>query len=187
VLPAEISAPDAVILVGRNGPGCVLDVRTGVELREAYIAGALHVPLAELSRRVEEIAAMPSPRLVLCHAGVRAVRACATLRALGIEQLTVVAGGILAYRAAGGATLAVSDGGFSLERQVRMAAGSLVLLSVGLGALVHVGFFALAGFVGAGLVFAGMTNWCGMAMLLAAMPWNRGTPPACSRRDGDPG
>jgi hypothetical protein len=70
----------------------------------------------------------------------------------------------------------------SLERQVRIAAGSLVLLGVGLGFL-HPAFFGLAGFVGAGLVFAGVTDTCGMAMLLARMPWNRrGPKPAPAAR-----
>mgnify|MGYP003572779105 FL=1 len=62
----------------------------------------------------------------------------------------------------------------SLERQVRIAAGSLVVLGVALGFAVHPGFFGLAGFVGAGLVFAGLTDTCGMGMVLARMPWNRG-------------
>ena len=61
----------------------------------------------------------------------------------------------------------------SLERQVRIAAGSLVVLGTALGAFVHPGFLALAAFVGAGLVFAGITDTCGMGLLLARMPWNR--------------
>ena len=61
----------------------------------------------------------------------------------------------------------------SLERQVRIAAGSLVLLGVALGLLVHPAFIGLAAFVGAGLVFAGVTDWCGMGLLLARMPWNQ--------------
>jgi hypothetical protein len=61
----------------------------------------------------------------------------------------------------------------SLERQVRIAAGSLVLTGVTLGWLVHPGFFGLSAFVGAGLVFAGITDTCGMGMLLARMPWNQ--------------
>ncbi len=71
----------------------------------------------------------------------------------------------------------------SLERQVRVAAGSLVVLGTALGALVHPGFLALFGFVGAGLVFAGITDTCGMGMMLARMPWNRSEPeaPACAR------
>jgi len=74
----------------------------------------------------------------------------------------------------------------SLERQVRIAAGSLVLLGAVLSLLVHPYFIGLAAFVGAGLVFAGVTDTCGMAMCLARMPWNQvkescSTTPADSR------
>jgi hypothetical protein len=61
----------------------------------------------------------------------------------------------------------------SLERQVRIAAGSLVVLGTVLGAFVHPAFLGLPAFVGAGLIFAGVTDTCGMGMLLARMPWNR--------------
>lgn len=61
----------------------------------------------------------------------------------------------------------------SLKRQVRIGAGLLILTGVILGTLVHPGFFALSGFVGAGLVFAGLTDWCGMGLLLANAPWNQ--------------
>jgi rhodanese-related sulfurtransferase len=61
----------------------------------------------------------------------------------------------------------------SLERQVRIAAGSLVLIGVLLAYFVHPGFIALSAFVGAGLVFAGVTDWCGMGLLLAKLPWNQ--------------
>ncbi len=63
--------------------------------------------------------------------------------------------------------------GLSLERQVRIGAGSLVLLGIVLGTILHPGVYALAAFVGAGLVFAGITDWCGMGLLLAKMPWNK--------------
>ena len=68
----------------------------------------------------------------------------------------------------------------SLERQVRIAAGSLVVLGTALGAFVHPGFLALSAFVGAGLVFAGVTDTCGMGMMLARMPWNRAEPEAAT-------
>jgi rhodanese-related sulfurtransferase len=70
----------------------------------------------------------------------------------------------------------------SLERQVRIAAGSLVLIGVTLGWLVHPALFGLAAFVGLGLVFAGVTDWCGMGLLLARMPWNqKAKPPAVGK------
>jgi len=68
----------------------------------------------------------------------------------------------------------------SLERHVRIAAGSLVLFGVILGTWVHPGFYGLSAFVGAGLIFAGVTDWCGMAMVLAKMPWNQRSGDSCS-------
>ena len=90
----------------------------------------------------------------------------------GVENLFSVEGGTLAWEKAG---LPVVRGRevISLERQVRIAAGLLVVLGVMLGWLVHPGFLALSAFVGAGLVFAGLTDTCGMGLMLAKMPWNR--------------
>jgi rhodanese-related sulfurtransferase len=92
--------------------------------------------------------------------------------ASGYANLVNVEGGTLAWEQAG---LPVVRGkeAISLERQVRIAAGSLVLLGTALGAFVHPAFLGLAAFVGAGLVFAGVTDSCGLGMLLARMPWNQ--------------
>ena len=94
------------------------------------------------------------------------------LQKLELGGLTIVAGGLAAYTAAGGAT-EKGRAVMSLERQVRLVAGALVFLGALLAFFVHVGFAALSAFVGAGLVFAALTNTCGMAMVLAKMPWNR--------------
>jgi rhodanese-related sulfurtransferase len=98
--------------------------------------------------------------------------ACERLAAAGVASVVNVEGGTLAWEKAG---LPVVRGkkAMSLERQVRIAAGSLVLIGTVLGAFVHPYALGLAGFVGAGLVFAGITDTCGMGMLLARMPWNQ--------------
>jgi rhodanese-related sulfurtransferase len=85
----------------------------------------------------------------------------------------VVEGGTLAWIAANLPVTRSAVKMISLERQVRIAAGSLVLIGVLLGWFVHRGFYGLAAFVGAGLVFAGITDFCGMGLLLAKLPWNR--------------
>jgi rhodanese-related sulfurtransferase len=109
--------------------------------------------------------------------------ACARLQAAGQANVVNVEGGTLAWAEAG---LPVVRGpkAISLERQVRIAAGSLVLLGAVLGWFVHPAFVGLSAFIGAGLVFAGVTDTCGMALLLARMPWNqvRGETPACAVR-----
>jgi len=89
-----------------------------------------------------------------------------------VAGLCVIEGGIGAFAAAGGTTVKGRTV-LSLERQVRIAAGILVLVGVLAGAFAHPGFLFVSGIVGAGLIFAGVTDWCGMGLLLARMPWNR--------------
>lgn len=84
-----------------------------------------------------------------------------------------LAGGMNAWRGAGGAIVGVTRSVLPLDRQVMLAAGSLALSGFILGVFVHPGFHALSGFVGAGLAFAGLSGFCGMARLLALAPWNR--------------
>jgi len=152
----------------------VLDVRTPAEYAEAHIPGSVNVPLGDLHREVPSIReyADSRPIAVVCRTGKRAANACETLVAEELPEMHVLEGGIVSWVDAG---LPVTRGAkaISLERQVRIAAGALVVLGVLLGFTVAPGFFGLSGFVGAGLVFAGVTDTCGMAMVLAKMPWNR--------------
>tara|TARA_R110002072_G_scaffold206029_1_gene363809 strand:- start:17220 stop:18578 length:1359 start_codon:yes stop_codon:yes gene_type:complete len=173
-IPASISAADAVRLVAAGGATSVIDVRTGVEFDGENIKGSRLIPLDQVAQRVKDVLATPAPRLLLCRVGSRAEMARKSLLGFHVGGLTVVEGGLQAYRAAGGET-EVGKGGISLERQVRIAAGSMAMLGVALGFLVHPSLFALSAFVGAGLVFAGVTDWCGMGLLLAKAPWNRST------------
>ena len=105
-------------------------------------------------------------------AGRGAAKACEKFVAAGFTNVVNVEGGVLAWEQAG---LPVVRGkkAMSLERQVRIAAGSLVVLGSALGFFVHPYFMAVPAFVGAGLVFAGVTDTCGMGMMLARMPWNQ--------------
>lgn len=171
-IPATISAKDAARFVEAGGGYSVIDVRTGAEYAGEHIPGARLIPLDQIEARLDEVRAVPAPRLLLCQGGGRAARAKQTLEALHVGGLTVVEGGISAYAAAGGKTVK-GKSVISLERQVRIAAGSLVLLGVLAGAFAHPAFLILSGFVGAGLIFAGVTDWCGMGLLLAKMPWNQ--------------
>ena len=148
----------------------LIDVRTPAEFREAHIRGARNLPLESLNP--EQLREHRGDLLVVCHKGGRSKMACDKLEAAGIANLHDVEGGTLACEAAG---LPIERGRktISLERQVRIAAGSLVVIGAALGAFVHPGWIGLSGFVGAGLVFAGVTDTCGMGMLLARMPWNQ--------------
>ncbi|AMV38752.1 rhodanese-like domain-containing protein [Planctomyces sp. SH-PL62] len=163
----------------------LIDVRTPVEFREVHAEAARSVPLDGLDPGAVMGARNGSkkgPLYVICRSGSRARRACEAFHAAGYPDVVNVEGGTLAWEQAG---LPVVRGAkaMSLERQVRIAAGSLVVLGTALGAFVHPAFLGLSGFVGAGLVFAGITDTCGMGMMLARMPWNRGGPeaPTCTR------
>lgn len=149
----------------------LLDVRTPAEFASVHIPGAVLHPLSDLNvERVQELSQGKDRCIVVCRSGGRARQAAQQLSGK-VSNLEVLDGGISAWEAAG---LAVERGAgvISLERQVRIAAGSLVVLGVVLGALINSLWYWVSGFVGAGLVFAGVTDTCGMAMVLARMPWN---------------
>ncbi len=150
----------------------LIDVRTPLEFRAVHVAHARNVPLDRLDPAALVAARRPGePLYVVCQSGARGRQACEKLLAAGLTDVWNIAGGTIACQKAG---LPVVCGrkAVSLERQVRIAAGSLVLLGVALGCW-HSAFLALSAFVGAGLVFAGITDTCGMGLLLARMPWNR--------------
>lgn len=167
-----LSASEAVRLVRDRGADFLIDVRTPAEVAAERVDGARPIPLDELRSRVDEVRAVGGRGGLLCRTGRRAERARRILLELGLGPFAVVGGGIRAYAAAGGATTK-GEPGVSLERQVRIAAGALVLLGIVLGWLVHPALHGVAAFAGAGLVFAGVTDFCGMGLLLARMPWNR--------------
>ena len=150
----------------------LLDVRTPVEFAEVHVPQARNVPLDELQPGAFQFS-KNQPVYLLCRSGQRAAKAAEKFARDGFTQPVVVAGGTLAWIEA---NLPVTRGAtkvISLERQVRIAAGALVLAGVMLGWFVHRGFFGLSAFVGAGLIFAGVTDFCGMGLLLAKLPWNR--------------
>jgi len=152
----------------------LIDVRTPVEFREMHIEFARNVPLDRLdaAQLSAERNGSDQPLYVICRSGSRARQACERLLSSGLTNVINVEGGTQAWEQAG---LPVVRGqkAVSLERQVRIAAGTLVLIGSVLGAFVHPYWIGLAAFVGAGLIFAGITDTCGMAMLLARMPWNQ--------------
>lgn len=153
----------------------LIDVRTPVEFRELHLEHAQNIPLDRLDQ-VSVVQAhngdKDNPLYLICRSGSRGRQTCEKFLAAGYTNIVNVEGGALACVEAG---LRVVRGknAISLERQVRIAAGSLVLLGVMLGSLVHPAFYGLSAFIGVGLVFAGITDTCGMGMMLSRMPWNQ--------------
>jgi len=151
----------------------LIDVRTPAERREVHIPGSTLMPLDRLdASEARRLAGSGIPCVLVCRSGQRAAQACQKLEAAGCESMAVLDGGILAWEKAG---LPVLRGPktIALERQVRIAAGLMALSGVALGTWVHPAFYGLSAFVGAGLTFAGITDWCGMGLLLAKAPWNQ--------------
>ena len=162
----------------RRGEGVVLiDVRTPAEFGEVHVEIARNVPLDRLDTKDFAETSGKAPVYFICKSGGRSHKACEKMIAAGITNVVSIEGGTAACEANG---VAVVRGrkSMSLERQVRVCAGSLVAIGVA------VGYFSsdplwrsvglgLAGFIGCGLVLAGITDTCGMGMLIAKMPWNQ--------------
>ncbi len=168
-------SPQQLAELCRNGKIELLDVRTPIEFQELHIAEAQNIPLDQLdAAAVMRSKSSPhnQPLYIICRAGGRGRQACEKFIGAGYTNVVNVEGGTLAWAQSG---LPVVRGAkvMSLERQVRIAAGLLVLVGVLLGWFVHPAFFGVSAFVGAGLVFAGVTDTCGMGLMLARMPWNR--------------
>lgn len=149
----------------------ILDVRNPDEFADVHILGAHCMPLETLPQSHHRLP-KDKPLLVYCRSGKRSLEAIDLLKKQGFENLVQLEGGLLAYEKAGGQVRRLREG-IPIMQQVQVAAGSLVLLGLILAWLLHPAFLWLSAFVGGGLIFAGLSGYCGMAQLLNKMPWNR--------------
>lgn len=166
----------------KQGEAVLVDVREDFEHGTERIEGSHLFPLSHFDpKEIRELHG--GTRVVFqCRSGKRSAKA-ASLYRNDDEQVFHLAGGIEAWKATGrGVKKSSAAPRVDVMRQVQIVAGSLVLLGVVLSATVSPWFLILSGFIGAGLTFAGVSGWCGMAMLLSKMPWNRYSPPACPTR-----
>jgi glyoxylase-like metal-dependent hydrolase (beta-lactamase superfamily II)/rhodanese-related sulfurtransferase len=164
----RISADELARLLGSGAAPLVVDVRLPVEYRAMHLEPSVCMPLDELARRRDEL---PHDRdlVLVCRTGTRARLAAAQLSDF---RTGVLEGGLVAWQE-GGHPVVNGKAHVSLERQVRIAAGALTCAGGVLAVTVSSWFGLLPAFVGAGLVYAGVTDRCGMAMLLARLPYNR--------------
>ncbi|MGQ3670952.1 rhodanese-like domain-containing protein [Xanthobacter sp. TB0136] len=161
-----------------QGPLTLLDVRTPAEFAEVHIPEARSAPLDSLNPDALERAGQvrrTEPLYLICRTQNRSKLAATAFEKSGYTDVIVVEGGTSGWDSAGYPVVRGTVKVIALERQVRIAAGSLVLLGVLLAWLVNPLFILLSAFVGAGLVFAGITDTCGLGLLLARAPWNRRT------------
>ncbi|WP_313535199.1 rhodanese-like domain-containing protein [Sphingomonas sp.] len=169
LLPLSPADTCAAIKAGAQ----LVDIRGADEHARLRIPGAIHLPLD----RIGDLACEGGPVIFHCRSGMRTAANAAQLRAAaGPAPAYLLAGGIDAWRTAGHPVLADRSQPLDIMRQVQITAGALVLAGVLLGLFVSPHFFGLSAFVGAGLMFAGLTGWCGMANLLRLLPWNRRAP-----------
>jgi len=152
-----------------QGGAKLVDIREPDEHAREHIPGAANVPVAA----IDQFHAGDCTVVFHCRSGARTQANAARLAAAAGAPCYAIEGGIDAWRRAGLEIVADRRQPLELMRQVQLVAGGLVLLGVVLGFLAYPGFFGLSAFVGAGLMFAGATGWCGMANLLRLMPWNR--------------
>ena len=153
---------------------CMVDVRTPSEFGEMHIPGALNIPLADLRMKVDvvKIQAQGNPVVLMCRTQNRATMAYEQLEKAGVPNCHVLEGGMAAWDEAKHPVVR-GQKGMSLERQVRMLAGAVIVLGVLLGFVIHPWLHVFPAVVGAGLFHAGMTDSCMMAMLLSKLPFNR--------------
>lgn len=171
-MTTRITAAQADAL--RASGAALVDIRSADEFARRHVPGSINRPLAELTP------AQPLAGTVvfLCLSGMRTGANAALLADCVTGQALILEGGLQAWAKAGLPVVTDRRAPLDIMRQVQIVAGTLILLGVGLGALVAPGFYALAGFVGAGLLTAGVTGFCGMARLLTWIKSPRALPPS---------
>lgn len=169
----SLEAEDLKARLERDEQLMIIDVRTPAEFESLHIRGAHNVPLSMLAEHTGEFAGrFPSDVVLVCQSGVRAEEARGRLASAGLETAHVLAGGTVAYEAAGG-DVVHGRKRWEMNRQVRMAAGALVLGGfIGSRTIARpIGYLSAA--VGTGLIYSAVSDSCFMAQALARMPWNR--------------
>lgn len=172
-LPSMIGPGSLAALIQEEPDARLLDVRTPGEFESAHIRGAYNVPLDTLAEHTREIRTVSEAQIVLvCQSGQRAGKAEDALRTAGMSSLHVLEGGINGWIASG-LDVVVRRKRISLERQVRIVAGSLAATGAILALLVNPAFAVIPALIGSGLVFAGVTDTCTLGLLLSKLGYNR--------------
>lgn len=163
----------------------VIDVRSPGEYAAGHIPFAVNMPLEQVENRLDDLKPH-TPVVLVCQSGKRAGMCLGNIKHHR-EDLIILEGGTQAWITAGLPTVQCSASRWSIERQVRLGAGLMILAGTLLSVFLAPGWVYLAMFVGAGLTFAGLSNVCGMANLLAVMPWNKTKPSITGRSFGELG
>jgi rhodanese-related sulfurtransferase len=169
----SISVHDAQGLINEQNSHCILlDVRSPSEYRSVHAKSAINIPLENISSS-DTIEQLKNKKVIcICQSGSRGKKAVETLSSLGITNVTNVEGGTTAWV---NSNLPITKGerSISMERQVRITAGAIVLLGALAAAILSTYFIIIPIFVGSGLLYSGITDTCGMALILSRCPWNK--------------
>lgn len=173
-LPPVITLETLDELRDQAAPVRLIDVRTPAEFETVHIPGSYNVPLDQIGEHRDDLVhAIHSPAILICRTGGRARQAESELKASGLSRLHVLEGGISAWETAGKPVVRGSRERWSLERQVRGVAGAITIAGALGGFLLWRPLGAIAVAIGGGLLFSAISNTCGMATVLAKLPYNK--------------
>jgi rhodanese-related sulfurtransferase len=167
-----ITPKEAQELTAKDSNVKLLDVRSALEYNEVHINNSINIPIDMISAKIKELSESNQAYIVLCRTGNRSPMAADMLLQSGIGSVKVMAGGMMRWQKERLPVIA-GEGGISLERQVRVIAGILVLLGIIMAQFVNNAFIWISIWVSCGLIFAGLTNNCLMGMLLMKLPYNK--------------
>lgn len=169
---AMMPPKDALSLLAKDPHYKLIDVRSPLEYNEVHIKGSVNIPMDMVASKLDELGKAADACIVLCRTGTRSAMAADMLLQSGIKDVKVLDGGMTRWQKE---RLPVEKGvgGISIERQVRIGAGTLVLAGIALAVLVNPAFIGISIFVSCGLIYAGLTDNCMMGMLLMKLPYNK--------------
>lgn len=158
----------------KNNKILICDIRENDEFNREHIPGAINTPISKLDTNQIEIACKDVDKVVVhCLSGNRTKMSEPHLSKINQDEIFILDGGINAWKRLGCIVNKNSSAPLPLMRQVQIVAGILIIIGVLLGFFVNEWYFLISGFVGAGLIFAGITGFCGMARLLMLLPYNK--------------
>jgi rhodanese-related sulfurtransferase len=169
---AMITPKDSLEMTRVNSKVKLLDVRSALEFSQVHIKDSINIPIDILSGKIIELSQFKQSYIVLCRTGNRSLMAADMLIQSGISGVKVMQGGLTRWQKEG-LPVVKGEGGISLERQVRIIAGSLILFGILLSWFVHWAFIFIAVFISCGLIYAGLSDNCLLGMLLMQLPYNK--------------
>ncbi|MEI6832217.1 MAG: MBL fold metallo-hydrolase [Candidatus Omnitrophota bacterium] len=167
-----VSPRNALALVEKNPQVKLLDVRSVLEFSQVHIKDSINIPIDILSTKINDLSQTQQSYIVLCRTGNRSPMAADMLIQSGIHGVKVMQEGITHWQREG-LPVIKGEGGISLERQVRLIAGSLVLFGIIMSWFVHWAFIFISVFISSGLIYSGLSDNCLMGMLLMKLPYNK--------------